>query len=124
MRDCGFFDIGCHFVNLGLGWWNSLEWWTQALIVIGLLFLAYAAVMTVYRETKRFVDWFYRFGGWPAVVGVVLVAVAVLASIFSFGRKGTAATPVPGKKATPAPKAPRKSGKRRYNLDTNEWEDR
>lgn len=98
-----------------------VPWWVWALLTL-------AAVLLAWGFAEKLVRLFRAFAGWQGVAAagaVILAIVGAVASIFR-GRPKPVRTeeqyPDPGERQA-GPKPPRPAPKRRYNSDTNQWED-
>jgi hypothetical protein len=128
--NCKFIDLPCHFFNGVGGLWFSLGWGWQSLIVIGVLLTIGGAVWNFQRIVKA-------IAGWPGVVGVGLILVAIVGAIAGglSARGRGASDPLeqipddhpdakpPLKKTKPKVRVKPKTGKRKYNPDTNQWDE-
>lgn len=95
--------------------WGAIPVWAQW----GLGICAVFFISGVIWRFRDVLVWTKGIAGWPGV-GAVIGAVAILFAVFwPRARKAPDAKAKPAK--SPKPSKPR--GKRRYNLDTNEWED-
>lgn len=123
---CKLLDIGCHIQSAAWEWWAEVGLLNKVLIVGGV-------VAIILALSWGFLSLLKRLGGWPAVGGAVAVVIGLVLAFLP--RKPTEV--VPGARASDKPKKPftlgfgkkkpsqqrDPGGKRRYNSDTDMWED-
>ena len=69
--NCSLLDIGCHIQGAAWEWWAGVGLLNKALIVGGLVLVILAAARGVLALI-------HKVGGWPAVIGFVLVVVVLV----------------------------------------------
>ncbi len=95
--------------------WGSLPVWAQWGLVICAVFFV-SGVIWRFRDV---LIWIKGFAGWPGVAAAIGAVAILIAVVWPKARQEQ-----PGKIPVKKPeKKPRPAGRRRYNPDTNEWED-
>lgn len=78
---CALLNIVCHVEVSAWEWWSRIGFLNKALIVLGLVALIVGLSWTVLRFLKT-------IGGWPAVIGALVVILGVVLALMPHKPKG------------------------------------
>lgn len=79
--NCGLLDLPCHAKSFAIDWWLGLPLLVQIAILVGIGFMAWGMIERVIAGVRWVGEIIHRFGGWKAVVGAAVAALAIVVSI-------------------------------------------